>query len=309
MSLETLRLEIKTWEYSFAKTNKGRKPSAEDVKQNKEISLKYKQYHRLRKQDQDPEPHDEPHDEPQHTTPVKLQPSLGPTPQMDGKVLGIFEVKGSPTEMTPTKPKGDVFKTPSKRHPKRGLSTPKSEARPPVETPLYLKHQLTPSGSPGKYVEASPLMFSPSRRFIKTKSLFQMSQELDAIEKEKREMEMDEDIRRLIDEENGLEDEETENNEENVLEKRIFKRAKTQKRSTKRVKLKTSRIEEKDKLENVDIQQRIRQIEGIEEMPSESESSEEEQKKGRVSKRPLNDNYVRMKIHHKGRFGKKRRGW
>ncbi|KAM7204626.1 putative dna replication regulator sld2 protein [Rhypophila sp. PSN 637] len=43
-----LRAELKQWENDWAKTSGGKKPSREDIKQNREISNKYKEYNNLR---------------------------------------------------------------------------------------------------------------------------------------------------------------------------------------------------------------------------------------------------------------------
>ncbi|KAK4218399.1 putative dna replication regulator sld2 protein [Rhypophila decipiens] len=43
-----LRAELKQWENEWAKTSGGKKPSREDIKQNSEISNKYKEYNNLR---------------------------------------------------------------------------------------------------------------------------------------------------------------------------------------------------------------------------------------------------------------------
>ncbi|KAM7220667.1 putative dna replication regulator sld2 protein [Rhypophila decipiens] len=159
-----LRAELKQWENEWAKTSGGKKPSREDIKQNPEISNKYKEYNNLRdtlagkikptrtlpsaarqeetiakqeqrrkrKQDRDIvlPPSQTPQKRSKHAqTPLKSQtyadvefsaavsPSLSrklfgspdlptsvdPTPQRDGRVLGLWDLLSA----TPSRSTGD----------------------------------------------------------------------------------------------------------------------------------------------------------------------------------------------------------
>ncbi|KAI9796445.1 MAG: hypothetical protein M1825_000624 [Sarcosagium campestre] len=46
--MESLRVELKEWEYQFSSKNGGQKPSRKDIKSVPEIAAKYKQYHAFR---------------------------------------------------------------------------------------------------------------------------------------------------------------------------------------------------------------------------------------------------------------------
>ncbi|KAI9772010.1 MAG: DNA replication regulator sld2 [Geoglossum simile] len=130
-----LRQELKAWEKSFADANGGRKAGREDIKRDRSIASKYKEYNRLRGQiskthNLTSEPGPPTTDKrrklsPQHTrTPRRLPPStpsreihpsdldpydsplsvrkllfvneprtsIGPTPQKNGTVLGLFDL-------------------------------------------------------------------------------------------------------------------------------------------------------------------------------------------------------------------------
>lgn len=110
-----LRKELKEWERVFEK-EKGHKPSAADVKSDLHINAKYKLYHRLFrtnsasqvKKSQEivsyissakvlkqstPRKRCAPsHDTPMKT-PLKLEEleAVGPTPQVNGRMLGLFD--------------------------------------------------------------------------------------------------------------------------------------------------------------------------------------------------------------------------
>lgn len=123
-----LRKELKEWERVFEK-EKGHKPSAADVKSDPHINAKYKLYHRLfrtksasqlkksqeivsyvssakvlkqatpRKRCAAPS-----HDTPAKT-PLKLEEieAIGPTPQANGRMLGLFD---GISDQTPSRSKG-----------------------------------------------------------------------------------------------------------------------------------------------------------------------------------------------------------
>ena len=111
-----LRKELKAWERLFEKT-KGRKPSAVDVKADREINAKYKLYHKLfrakstqvNNEIQTKISYISPTTALRQITPRKKsvttelitplkgsrvfedQESVGPTPQVNGRLLGLFD--------------------------------------------------------------------------------------------------------------------------------------------------------------------------------------------------------------------------
>ncbi|KAL8693575.1 MAG: hypothetical protein Q9218_001617 [Villophora microphyllina] len=147
--IQSLRLELKEWEKSFATNNEGRKAGREDIKQHPDIANKYKLYNKLRANEaSQSKPQDVPgqehkskkhparttllpvsthtpqknrsrhsqhsQPEPQITeqgpspvqyTPIAHRKSIGPTPQKNGRVLGLFDL------LTPS----SSYHTPSKR--------------------------------------------------------------------------------------------------------------------------------------------------------------------------------------------------
>jgi hypothetical protein len=111
-SKDRLRAELKTWERAFEKQN-GHKPGPADVKANAEISAKYKTYHKafrtksLGKEKTKTE-YESTANALKRITPQKRQrddvltpvkgvqvgddvESVGPTPQLNGRMLGLFD--------------------------------------------------------------------------------------------------------------------------------------------------------------------------------------------------------------------------
>ncbi|KAK3321550.1 DNA replication/checkpoint protein [Apodospora peruviana] len=163
---QQLRAELKQWENDWVKANGGKKPARGDIKQNRDIAQKYKDYNkfrdilagnippparedaseqRKRKQADAVLPSTQtPSKRPKHAaTPIKSQlhaddvstavtpslsrklfspalpTSIGPTPQKDGRVLGLFDLLGK----TPSKSTGEevvslppIIATPSRRN-------------------------------------------------------------------------------------------------------------------------------------------------------------------------------------------------
>ncbi|KAG9640014.1 hypothetical protein KCU64_g13132, partial [Aureobasidium melanogenum] len=124
--MQTLRLELKTWEKQFSVQHGGTRPSRDDIKNNVEIAAKYREYDRLRrpptKQAESTKPAKPLHATPRKAGPiaatpqkpnsqflvpsipslqeeeVELEPTpaavrmhLGPTPQKDGHILSLFD--------------------------------------------------------------------------------------------------------------------------------------------------------------------------------------------------------------------------
>ncbi|CAI6334957.1 unnamed protein product [Periconia digitata] len=152
----TLRSDLKLWEKKFAAAHDGRKAGRADIKANTEISQKYKEYNKLRDilagktGPQTPSKHTRSlaHNADRTPKAAKVQPNtpkrkiveigtdsiapspsqpfseqrpafIGPTPQRDGKVLGLFDLL--PAE-TPSKSRAvfadivpNILQTPSKQ--------------------------------------------------------------------------------------------------------------------------------------------------------------------------------------------------
>jgi hypothetical protein len=113
---ELLRTELKTWERAFEKDN-GHKPTPADVKANAEISIKYKLYHKSFRATK-PTKRESDRSKPEFVSAVQalkqitpqkrrrdahiITPTqnthasdnvetVGPTPQLNGRMLGLFE--------------------------------------------------------------------------------------------------------------------------------------------------------------------------------------------------------------------------
>lgn len=176
-----LKSQLKQWEADVAKRNGGKKPSRDDIKQNPEIQAKYKKYQQIRDMlDGKPvrEKKRKPEAPPPEKTPTKrprpqatptatrhshiddfetpeirrlfspaMPTSIGPTPQRDGRVLGLFDLLDDTDENnTPSKDRqtdasggggavgAPIQATPSKR--KRGgdMEPPAAVDSTPVAT-------------------------------------------------------------------------------------------------------------------------------------------------------------------------------
>ncbi|KAK5733032.1 hypothetical protein LTR17_010039 [Elasticomyces elasticus] len=205
----SLRVELKAWEHAFKSTH-NRKASREDISNDASVREKYREYNRLQYAIDNPQgaksvtprkpkhlrqrvgkenltpkktwqknavslevvKEDEQLELEVEQTPAFVKCGLGPTPQKDGLVLGIFDFASS---TTPSKSDGTaavplISCTPSKPAPldptsssKRGLSaTPQSSSKRRmldafIGTPLSKRRKLdnevseTPSTSKGRY--------------------------------------------------------------------------------------------------------------------------------------------------------------
>ncbi|CDK29586.1 unnamed protein product [Kuraishia capsulata CBS 1993] len=398
-----LKKEIKQWEHSFANGNDGRLPEFKDVKSNEGMARKYKKYEKYKRAlrstleseavkvvevDQSQLNDNEFDDiktklqqEEEEETLVITE--LGPTPQLGGRILGLFDLKLLEKEPqipeTPTKKQDATFKTPTKKaklltfgdmtpSTARVLQEPNgSPSKEVMDTPIYLRResrqvepihfgssptlaptsdptQLTPTKwakaqliSPTKIIEPSPVLKS------RNKSIFQMGHEIEELKRQRENMHEsdieDEDIRLLIQSENlALSQEkinETRGNDEDTTkdeadqttaepEPVYRKKARTQKRSTRRVRIKTMPMDMEDDLATVDIHKKLGKIEQdanpdtdeSEEVSSEEDESEyEEAKKTKWAKLDaqkrnafVSNNFVRLKINKKnrGKFFKRR---
>ncbi|KAK3990879.1 putative DNA replication regulator sld-2 [Cladorrhinum sp. PSN332] len=169
-----VRAELKKWETDWADSHNGKKPSRNDIKQNPDIAQKYKQYNNLRGiisgkipppsvaklapttpskrsktfQAEAKTPGTVSRTDAAAATPATnrklfspaLPTSIGPTPQKDGRVLGLFDLLGK----TPSKPteKPPAGLTPSKRRASEvgHLTTPSAKRFHPAATPSSKSH-------------------------------------------------------------------------------------------------------------------------------------------------------------------------
>ncbi|CAH2351826.1 DNA replication regulator Sld2p [[Candida] railenensis] len=159
--MESLKLEIKRWEHNYFKHH-GRVPSKSDIKKDPKTYQLYKSYKALKSgseketkivqeggvdnNDNDNDNNNNPNDADgkDHSSDanfIRNTAELGPTPQANGKVLSIFDMKltsMTPPESSPLKSKsskleeGNIFKTPTKNRlgkieiltPSAGMSSP-----------------------------------------------------------------------------------------------------------------------------------------------------------------------------------------
>ncbi|WQF78427.1 Putative DNA replication/checkpoint protein [Colletotrichum destructivum] len=169
---QKLRVELKSWETSWAKSHDGKKPGRDDIKRNTDIAQKYKQYNKVRdilSGKIQPPPKVEPQSKKRKenpastTTPSKKQKyvetpskgrsnpddaglistpsisrtlfspaaprSIGPTPQRDGRVLGLFDLMVERELGTPSRRNLDLNTSADAR----AMTTPRKRATPTDE--------------------------------------------------------------------------------------------------------------------------------------------------------------------------------
>lgn len=115
--LSFLRKELKEWEHNFI-SSQNRSPTKHDIKSNPSVQYKYKQYSKLKKRQREEKLQQTPRST--HTnvesvrspiTATKHQPAIveiGPTPQIFGKSISIFELNLSPVKKRLQIPKDHV---------------------------------------------------------------------------------------------------------------------------------------------------------------------------------------------------------
>ncbi|KAG7663478.1 SLD2 [[Candida] subhashii] len=296
-----------------------------------------------------PKPKREEHDN-QHRIPSSPRGQLGPTPQANGKVLSIFDFRLTPPEssplkrkstnnpilpmdqpprspmkriqiQTPTKPKSTgllLFKTPTK--PKTitfetpGYMAPnRNSLKPPVQQQVeYVTSPKTPIF--GKVTDMPEFSVSPSplksHRFLGRKLADVYNDSLEDVNlglDPELVMEME-----TIAENNNEEDDHDEVNENEIGKGsgKTYKKAKTQKRSTRRVKMAPRPVAQEDGFKTKDIQLEVSKMNeeerrGLESyINSDEEEEEEEEEVAPTSKdpikrgrKPVTANYKRMKIN------------
>lgn len=123
--MELLKQEIKRWEHRFEKQH-GRKATKEDIRGDAVVAGMYKEFWRARKKARAPERELETATGPERerevvveapalgsTTTVSTSPTAyGPTPQVNGRVLGLLEVSTTPT-LSPSKASGSTPAAPT----------------------------------------------------------------------------------------------------------------------------------------------------------------------------------------------------
>ncbi|KAK9464478.1 DNA replication/checkpoint protein [Lipomyces arxii] len=186
-NLDKLKLAIKDWEYEFKRKN-GRQAGKEDIKEHAEIAAEYKEYHYLKRRGSEKKEHKH---QPEIRTPKRAKRKIevatpdrngqydlpytgnsassrdsarsqrkriviGPTPQTDGKVLGLFDI--SPDIMllppSPSPSQRNVLVTPTKQN--RDVQTPKKNSE---------EQQMTPKSGTLSYfrpVHSNRIFMTPS---------------------------------------------------------------------------------------------------------------------------------------------------
>ncbi|KAF2858883.1 hypothetical protein K470DRAFT_259385 [Piedraia hortae CBS 480.64] len=246
---ESLKTELKAWEREFFAAN-GHKPGKDDIRKDATIRDKYREYERLRKPQTEakietkpslatprkktrpaadfalkercrnpilatPRKEKEVADEEDEVepTPAYIRCALGPTPQRDGQVLGIFDIHpfatpaksiaGTPSKAAPVKdlmtPSKSTAATPSSKRKasalpdctpsKRKLEDDEEVAKALFETPAFLRRTYSlPATKDGLYVPSPPPF---KKRKGPVRSLSSMIQSLRKQEEERMDDELD----------------------------------------------------------------------------------------------------------------------
>ncbi|CDO96043.1 unnamed protein product [Kluyveromyces dobzhanskii CBS 2104] len=154
-TMDALKIEIKLWERAFEKKH-GRLPEKDDIKKDTEIKRRYKQYAQFKKETGKPSVQIAVDRTPIKSDSENLKAEFGPTPQMNGKLVSIFEMKVSTVKDGQFNQ--EIVGSPMKSTDmvKRQLSfviTPNSSPMKPVPS---LSADLSKSGS--KYGPNSPML-------------------------------------------------------------------------------------------------------------------------------------------------------
>ncbi|KAI5948849.1 SLD2 [Candida theae] len=330
MSEDILKVkqEIKDWEHAF-QSKHGRLPSRSDVRNNPKIKALYSKYRSCKSNKQAPATKEkltvqEDVDDNENVLPTP-NGELGPTPQANGRVLSIFDVKLTPPESSPLRSKSahvpDVLSsfdgaspetTPVKAKRRLSFSTPTKTStgatpttvtktlQQTVETPRYLKSNVTTPTFRKNAIDfsISPSPLKPNRLRRKLMDVYNMS--IMEIEEEEEEAAVEH-----FEDAKGMEDVEVVTAESNPPAKR-----KTQKRQTRRSKMAPRPVAEVSSLGEVDVQQRMIDLEEKERtalttyMNSDSESEPETLANDQVhgspvkkTRKPIAQNYKRLKIN------------
>lgn len=147
MLKDQLKIELKEWEHSFIKVH-GRDPNKDDIKKLPEIRNMYKRYARLRKDQSTVAPEVIPPKPPPSSESTLLE--LGPTPQIYGKAMSIFDMRVSPIKTASVAVSGNTEEALVESH-----STDDEDQLSACEDMPQVKRQLaftspTPISSPKK---------------------------------------------------------------------------------------------------------------------------------------------------------------
>ncbi|CAI5756032.1 unnamed protein product [Candida verbasci] len=315
MDVSELKQKIKDWEHEFKERNK-RQPSKNDIKENIQIYKLYNLYKSMRKKNNV--------ESPKKKVEEDIPNEIGPTPQANGRVRSIFDLNMTPPESSPLKSKSNksnisnltTFKhpmnppnspikkisTPTKpKH--NGLFTPSRHNNIEFETPKCLKSLIT-TPTNKKQLDVD-FQISPSP--FKHKSIGKKLVEVyNTSLKESEDTKLIETEEDEVKEVKDGDDQET----EEVVDStgKTFKKAKTQKRSTRRYKIAPRPIEETTTLDNVNIKDQITELTTKEKEKVEAyiNSEEEEESEPELNipgspikrtRKPITENYKRMKIN------------
>lgn len=318
-----VKQQIKDWEHKF-KVRHGRLPSKVDVHDNPKIKALYSKYKSTKVSKHVSTTKDKPTsnsdaDEKENMFPTP-NGELGPTPQANGRVLSIFDFQLTPPESSPLKKRStnapDVendidsippdatpvkskrrlsFSTPTKASSESSPTTISKKLQQAAETPRYLKSTATPIFNKNVVnflISPSPL--KPNRLGRKLMDVYNMS-----IKK------MDHrDAEDLIDIKEVAESDEVASDSQPIVKR------KTQKRQTRRSKMAPRPILEIDSSDEVDVQQKMSNLEERERaalaayMNSDSESESDVLENGHMhgspvkkTRKPIAQNYKRLKIN------------
>ncbi|SCU89822.1 LANO_0D06568g1_1 [Lachancea nothofagi CBS 11611] len=153
--MDQLKLDLKRFERKFEKKY-GRPPGREDIRALPDVKSKYKQYAAFQIEKQRQSAKDPVEKTPQRNEPVEL----GPTPQIYGKVIGLFDMKVSPLKNTRI-----ISPEASSSRIQTEISVQKQ-----LEVKRCLDFNLTPKISPKRYAYGpnSPLKFDDIQLSIHT---------------------------------------------------------------------------------------------------------------------------------------------
>ncbi|QLL30581.1 hypothetical protein HG536_0A03990 [Torulaspora globosa] len=154
MLKDQLKIELKKWEYAFIKEH-GRDPNKDDIKRLPEIRNMYKKYARLRKDHSPVASHSA---QEQRSSAKASVMELGPTPQIYGKAMSIFDMNISPIKTSPIDGTRDSEEPVIIKHTTDDL---------PACEDLPVKRQLTftspaPSSSPRKGSDCRHKAYGPN---------------------------------------------------------------------------------------------------------------------------------------------------
>lgn len=146
MLKDQLKVELKRWEHQFIDQN-GRGPNKEDIRKLPDIKKMYKRYAMLRREtsteDAPGEVLPSPDAVASHSYKA-LAVELGPTPQIHGKAMSIFEMSISPTKIPHAEPSGEGECSKESGQLSPTSTIPEDEANPRLfEVAPAVKRQLT----------------------------------------------------------------------------------------------------------------------------------------------------------------------